>query len=190
MKGHCSINSPIGKHSKDLLGSRASGLCCLHLASITGSGHKTKKISWLGKTEAFTPAWEVGITPLAIATGMWHLGKGFRPEERGNNLQIYSVKEWQEEGRRSHCNEQVCHWKHHNCREGGKGVATAAAISGKQSGSDHFHSTRQGQAQVGVMLSQGKNLVSTAMPEVVLPMSPWVPSGHKSLTLALVPNIP
>lgn len=69
-------------------------------------------------------------------------------------------------------------------------MVTAAVIPGKQTGSDHFHSTRQGQAHVGVMLSQGTNLVSTAMSEVVSPVSHGVPSEHRCLTLALVPIIP
>lgn len=154
-------------------------LCCLHLVSIPGSGHKTTKTSWLGKIEAFTPVWEEGTTPLAIATEMCHLGKGSGPEEQreGTTYKQQSIKVWQEEGRRSHCNMPVCHWKHHACGEGERRVATAAAIPGKQTGSGHFYSTRQGQAHVGMMLSQRINLVSTAMPEMVPPMSPYVPLG-------------
>lgn len=131
MKGHCSINSPIGKHTKDLCGSRATGFCRLHLISIPGSGRKTKKTSWLGKIEAFTPVWEEGTIPFITATEMCHLGKGSKPEEQRKGP---TYKHDQQKCGRKKGGEATatCHWKHHACGEAERRVATAAAIPGKQ----------------------------------------------------------
>lgn len=83
----------------------------------------------------------------------------------------------------------VWHWKHHTCEEGERGLATLAAITGKQTGSDHFHSVRQGQAH---MCEQSWASEPNAWPLACQRWYPLSPTGSPvstgSPTLALVPT--
>lgn len=89
MKGHCSINSPIGKHSKDLLGSRATGLFAVFtwfpsLAQVT---KQRKQADWERQRPLLLHGkWELLLWPLQLGCAIW--GKAPDQKKEGTTYKL------------------------------------------------------------------------------------------------------